>query len=116
MLDRFVERFKLTIGNNAYAGSLQLFLAEGAVVFKTVGISGAPDDFLTLGTEGLGLLTLSERVVKDDGVCPAGIFLPVGGLGYEPVGNVAFLLSLDVIADLMPFFQHLPGDITDQRA
>ena len=57
---------------------------------------------------------LAEGVVEDDHVSPGNIFLPIGGLGDEAVGDVAFFCVVDVIADFVAFLDDLPGDVTDE--
>ena len=55
VLDGVVEGLEFSVGNDVDAGFLQLFLAEGAIVFQAVGVFGAADDGLTLLCAGLGL-------------------------------------------------------------
>ena len=93
---------------------LSCFLAEGAIVFEAVGVGGAADNGLAAGAEGLGFLALAEGVVEDDDVGPLGVFFPVFGFGDEAVGDVALFFRLDVVADVVAFFENLPGDVADK--
>ena len=113
-LDRGIEGLEVLVRNDVDAGLLQLFLAEGAIVFEAVGVFGAADDRLAGSAQGLSLRALTERVVEDDDVGPLGVFLPVDGLGNEAVGDVALFFVVDVIADVVAFFENLPRDVADQ--
>ena len=116
VLHGFVEGIEFLVGDDVDAGFLQLFLSEGAVVLQRVAVGGAADDFLSLGAQGLGFLSLSERVIEDDDVGPVGVLLGVFGFGHEAVGNVGFFLVFDVVADFVAFLGDLPGDVADQSA
>ena len=69
---------------------------------------------LPLAAQGLGSAALTEGVVEDDDIGPLGVFLPIAGFGDEAVGDVAFLLVVDVIADVVAFLENLPSDIADE--
>ena len=113
-LDGGVERLEIFVGNDVDAGLLQLFLAEGTIVFEAVGVRGAANDGLAGSTERVGFGTLPQRVVEYDDVRPLGVFFPVEGFIDEAVGNVALFFVVDVIADVVAFFGNLPGDVADQ--
>src|SRR5467141_23757 len=113
-LDGGVERVEVLVGNDADAGGFELFLAEGAIVFEAVRIGGAADYRFAGGAKGLSLDALAESVIEYDNVGPLGVFFPILGFGDEPIGDVALLFGFDVVADLMAFFEHLPGDVTDE--
>ena len=89
-------------------------LAEGAVVFEIVGVRRAADDGLAGGAQGLGLGALAEGVVEDDNVGPLAVFFVVGGLGDETIGDIAFLLVFDEVADFVAFLDDLPGNVSDE--
>ncbi len=113
-LDGGIERVEVFVGNDVHAGILQFFLAEGAIVFKSVGVGRAADNRFASGTQGLRFGALSESVVEDDDVGPLGVLLPVGGLGDKPVGDVAFAFRFDVITNFVTFFENFPSDIADE--
>jgi len=116
-LDEFdseVERIKIFVGNDSDAGGFELLLPEGAIVFEAIGVSGAADNGLAAGAKGLGLFALAESVIEDDDVGPLGVFFPVFGFGDEAVGDVALFFRVDVVADVVAFFENLPGDVTDK--
>ena len=73
-----------------------------------------PTTGLPLRAQRLRLLALAERVVEDDDVRPVDFLLPVVDLGHEAVGDVALLLVLDEVADLVAFLHDLPGDVADE--
>jgi hypothetical protein len=113
-LDGGVERIEIFVGNDADACGFELFLAEGAIVFEAVRVRGAADHGLAGSAEGLGLGALAESVVENDDVGPLGIFFPIFGFGDEAIGDVALFFGFDVVADVVAFLEHLPGDVTDE--
>ena len=112
--DGGIEGFEILVGDDVDAGFLQLFLAEGAIVFETIGVFSAADDGLARVAEGFGSGALAESVVEDDDVGPLGVALPIFGFGDEAVGDVALFFGFDVVADVVAFFEDLPGDIADE--
>src|SRR5208337_938018 len=95
-------------------GFLQLFLAEGAVIFKVVGISGATNNRFTGGAECLGFSALSQGVIEDDNVGPFDVLFTIAGFRHKAVGDVSFFFGFDVVTNFMSFFNDLPGNIADQ--
>ena len=57
---------------------------------------------------------MAESVVEDDDVGPLGVAFPIVGFGNEAVGDVALFFGFDVVADVVAFFENLPGDVTDE--
>src|SRR5258708_2050375 len=107
LLDEFnggVEGVEILVGNDGDAGGLELFLAEGAIVFEAVRVGCAADYGLAGGAESLSLSALAESVVEYDNVGPLGVFFPIDGFGNEAVGDVALFFGLDVVADVVAFF------------
>src|SRR5260370_924000 len=113
-LDGGVERIEVFVGNDAYAGGFELFLAEGALVLEALRVGGAADYRFAGSTKGLSLGALAESVIENDDVRPLGVFFPILGIGDEPIGDVALLFGFHVVADVMAFLEHLPGDVTDE--
>ena len=114
-LNGFVEVVEFLVRNDGDAGFLEFFLAEGAIVFKIVGVDSAADDGLASGAKSLGASALAEGVVKDDDIGPfVSVFFPVDGFGDEAVSDVALLFVVDEIADVVTFFKNLPGDVADE--
>ncbi len=113
-LDGGVKRVEVFVGNDGDSGGFQLFLAEGTIVFEAVPVRRAADDRLAGGAKGLSFGALAEGVVKNDDVGPVGVLFPVFGFGDEAVGDVALFFGFDVVADVVPFFENLPSDVTDE--
>ena len=59
VVDGVIERFEFVVGNDVDAGFLQLFLAEGAVIFESVGVRGAADYGLALFAQRLRFFALA---------------------------------------------------------
>ncbi len=119
LLDEFdgrIERVEIFVGDDVDAGFFQFFLAEGAIVFEIVGVRRAANDGLAGRAQRLRFRALAESVVKDDNVGPLRVFFPVFGFGDKTVRDVAFFFVVDVIADVVAFFEDLPGDIADEAA
>ena len=114
MVDGIVKRNKLAVGNNIYARFLQLFLPERAVIFQAVGVRRSANYFFARFAKRLRFFTLTERVVENHNVRPIDVLLPILRLGHKTVGNVALLFVADEVADFVPFFGHLPGNVADQ--
>ena len=114
VLDRIVEGHEFAVRNNIHPGFLQFFLAERAVVLQPVGIGRPANHFLSLFAERLGFFALAERVIENDDVRPVDVFLPILRLGHESVGDVAFLLVPDEVADFVSLFGNLPGNVADE--
>ena len=113
-VDGGIEGIEVFVGNNADAGGFELFLAEGAIVFESVGVGGTTDDGLAGGAKGLGFGALTEGIVEDDNVRPLGVLFPILGFGDKTVGNVALFFGFDVVANVVAFLEDLPGDVTDK--
>src|SRR4029077_11435899 len=69
---------------------------------------------LARSAESLSLGTLAKSVIENYDVGPLGVFFPILGFGDEAIGDVALFFGFDVVADVVAFFEHLPGDVTDE--
>ena len=94
--DRRIEGVEILVWNNVDAGLLQLFLAEGTVVFEAVGVFGAADDRLPCRAQGLSPSALPEGVVENDDVGPLlASFSQSVDLGTKPSAmSRSFSLSM----------------------
>jgi hypothetical protein len=109
-----IEGVEILVGNDSDAGLLQFLLTEGAIVLQIVSISGSANNGLTSGAQGLCFGALAEGVVENDDIGPLHVFFIIAGLGHETIGDVSFLFVFNVVADLVAFFNYLPGDVADQ--
>jgi hypothetical protein len=109
-----IEGIEILVRNDGDAGFFQFFLAEGAVVLKIVGVGATADDRFSGRAEGLCFAALAQRIVKNNDIGPFDVFFVIAGLGDKTVGDVPFLFIFDVIADLVTFFDDLPGNVSDE--
>src|SRR5215472_15850987 len=114
VLDGVVEGFKFAVGNDIDARLFQFFLAKRAVIFEFVAVGSTADYQFSASAQRLRLFALTQGVVEDDDVGPLLVLLPILGLRDEAVGDIAFLLVGDKIADFVALLGHLPGDVADQ--
>jgi len=99
-LDGGIEGIEFLIRNNGDAGLLQLFLAEGAIVFEIIGVRRAAMTGCRRRRRVCALVPLAEGVIKNDNVGPVGVLFPVLGFGDEAIGDVAFFFRFTVVAKL----------------
>ena len=117
-LDEFdggIEGIEFLVRDDGDAGLLEFFLAEGAIVFEIVGVGSAADDGFAGGAKSLRAGALAEGVVEDDDIGPiGGVFFPVFGFGDEAISDVTFFFVFNEIADVVTFFEDLPGNVADE--
>ena len=58
--------------------------------------------------------SLTQGVVEDHDIRPADVRFPVRGFGNEAIADVALLLGVDEIFNVVAFFQDLPGNVSDE--
>src|SRR5260370_9111916 len=84
------------------------------MVFEAVRVRGAADHGFAGSAEGLSLGALAESVIENDDVGPLDIFFPIFGLRDEPIGDVTLFFGFDVVADIVAFLKHLPGNVPNE--
>ena len=111
---RVVEIIEVAIGNDVDAFLFELLLTEGPIVLEPVRIRRASNYRIALRAQRLSLLALAECVVEHHDIGPLHFALPVAHFRHETVGDIALLLVLDTISDIVPFLGYLPGDVADE--